>query len=64
MVDKLSIKGSWDELKGHIKQQFADVTDDELLRFEGKIDELVGHLETKTGESREQIMSKLNNYLN
>lgn len=30
-MDKLEIKGKWNELKGTLKQQYADLTDDDLL---------------------------------
>jgi uncharacterized protein YjbJ (UPF0337 family) len=30
------VKGNWNELKGKFKQQYADLTDDDLLYEEGK----------------------------
>lgn len=56
----LKLKGSWNELKGKVKQQYADLTDDDLLYEEGKEDELVGRLQTKTGKTRDQIVDWLN----
>jgi len=53
--DKLKIRGNWNELKGKIKQKYANLTDDDLLYEEGKEDELYGRLEKKTGRSKEQI---------
>jgi uncharacterized protein YjbJ (UPF0337 family) len=32
----LKLKGTWNEVKGKIKQQYADLTDDDLLYEEGK----------------------------
>ena len=37
----LKMKGNWNEMKGKIKQQYANLTDDDLLYEEGKEDELV-----------------------
>ncbi len=51
----LRIKGNWNEMKGKIKQQYANVTDDDLLYEEGKEDELYGRLQQKTGHSKEEI---------
>jgi uncharacterized protein YjbJ (UPF0337 family) len=53
--DKLKIKGNWNELKGKIKQKYANLTDNDLLYEEGKEDELYGRLEKKTGRTKEQI---------
>ncbi|RFC53119.1 CsbD family protein [Brumimicrobium aurantiacum] len=49
------IKGSWNELKGKLKQKYADLTDDDLKYEEGKEDELIGKLQQKTGEGKETI---------
>ena len=48
-------KGSWNELKGKLKQKYADLTDDDLLFAEGKQDELLGRLETKLGKSKQEV---------
>lgn len=52
---KLKTKGNWNELKGKIKQQYANITDDDLLYEEGKDDELLGRLQKKTGHTKEEI---------
>jgi uncharacterized protein YjbJ (UPF0337 family) len=51
----LKIKGNWNEIKGKIKQQYANLTDDDLLYEEGKEDELFGRLQKKTGHTKEEI---------
>lgn len=52
---KLKLKGSWNELKGKIKQQYAELTDDDLLYEEGKDDELMGRIQQKTGKTKEEL---------
>ncbi len=54
-MNKLEIKGTWNEAKGKLKQQYADLTDDDLLFEEGKEEELLGRLQKKTGQTKEQI---------
>ncbi len=54
-MNKLEIKGTWNETKGKLKQKYADLTDDDLLFEEGKEDELFGRLQKKTGQTKEQI---------
>lgn len=53
----LKVKGNWNELKGKIKQQYADLTDDDLLYEEGKEDELLGRIQQKTGKTKEEVKS-------
>lgn len=53
LQDKL--KGNWNIVKGNLKQQWANLTDDDLLYEEGKEDELIGRLQQKTGETKEKI---------
>lgn len=55
-MDKLEIKGNWNELKGKIKQKYADLTDDDLKYEEGKDDELLGRLQKKIGKGREELV--------
>lgn len=48
-------EGNWNQLKGKIRQQWGDITGDELEQFEGNLDELVGWIQEKTGEGRESV---------
>ena len=54
-ANKLKIKGNWNVTKGKLKQQYADLTDDDLLYVEGKEDELYGRLQKKLGKTRQEI---------
>ena len=54
-MNKLQIEGNWNEIKGKLKQKFADLTDDDLTVAEGKEDELLGRLQQRLGKSEEEI---------
>lgn len=54
-MNSLIIKGNWNELAGKLKQQFANLTDDDLLFKEGKEEELLGKLQNKLGKTKEEI---------
>ncbi|RPI18345.1 MAG: CsbD family protein [Ignavibacteriae bacterium] len=54
-MNRLQIGGRWNELKGKVKQKWANLTDDDLKYEEGKDDELVGRIEKKTGDTAENI---------
>jgi uncharacterized protein YjbJ (UPF0337 family) len=55
-MDNLEIKGSWNELKGKIKQAHAHLTEDDLKYEEGKDDELLGRLQKKLGKGRDELV--------
>jgi uncharacterized protein YjbJ (UPF0337 family) len=61
-MDKLRFKGSWNEVKGKLKQKYADLTDDDLTYMEGKEDELLGRLQRRLGRSRDEIRRELESY--
>jgi len=54
-MNKLIIKGNWNEIAGKLKQQFANLTDDDLLYKKGKEEELVGKLQNKLGKTKEEL---------
>ena len=56
-MDDLRFKGKWNQLKGKAKQEWANLTDDDLKFAEGKEDELYGKLQEKTGKSKDEIKS-------
>jgi len=58
---KLQIKGDWNQIKGKLKQRFADLTDDDLLYVEGREEELYGRLQKRLGKTREEIDELLKN---
>ena len=55
------IKGNWNTIKGKLKQQYGDLTDDDLTYAEGKEDEMLGKLQKKTGESKDNLKKFIDN---
>jgi len=58
-MNKLKMRGSWNEVKGRLKQKYADLTDDDLMFAEGKEDELYGRLQKRLGKSKEEIQKEI-----
>jgi uncharacterized protein YjbJ (UPF0337 family) len=58
-MNKLKMRGSWNEVKGRLKQKYADLTDDDLLFAEGKEDELFGRLQKRLGKSKDEIRKEI-----
>lgn len=59
-MDNLRIKGNWNQIKGKLKQQWGDLTDDDLRYEEGREDELIGRIQERTGKTREEIIDSIN----
>jgi len=58
-MTKLQLKGSWNEVKGRLKQKYAQLTDDDLVFADGKDDELLGRLQQKLGRTKEEIRTEI-----
>ena len=56
MTSKTQFEGSWNEIKGKLKQKFATLTDNDLMMLDGKKDELFGRLQTRLGKTKEEIL--------
>jgi uncharacterized protein YjbJ (UPF0337 family) len=55
MVNAQELQGSWNRLKGRVKEKWGTLTDEDLQIYEGNVDQVVGKIQQKTGESREAI---------
>jgi uncharacterized protein YjbJ (UPF0337 family) len=59
MVNQQVLEGHWDEIKGKLRTHWGALTDDDLKQFNGRVDQLVGAIQRKTGESRDAIENYL-----
>jgi uncharacterized protein YjbJ (UPF0337 family) len=59
-MNKLEIKGRYNEIKGKLKQKYANLTDDDLRYSEGQDDEFLGRLQKKLGQTKEDILRAIN----
>ncbi|MED5388367.1 MAG: CsbD family protein [Pseudomonadota bacterium] len=57
-----TIEGRWKELKGNIKEQWGELTDDEIDQAEGKRDILLGKLQAKYGIAKEEAEKQLDSW--
>jgi uncharacterized protein YjbJ (UPF0337 family) len=58
-MNDLTLKGTWNEAKGKLKQKYSELTDDDLTFAEGKEDELLGRLQKKLGKTKDEIKKEL-----
>ncbi|HMQ47218.1 MAG TPA: CsbD family protein [Saprospiraceae bacterium] len=53
LTDK--IRGNWNEIKGKLKAEYGDLTDDDLMYKEGQEDQLLGKIQQKVGKTKEEL---------
>ncbi len=56
---KLQMRGSWNEIKGKLKQKYGQLTDQDLTFAEGKEDELLGRLQKRLGRTKDQLRAEI-----
>ncbi|SIQ06347.1 Uncharacterized conserved protein YjbJ, UPF0337 family [Paracoccus thiocyanatus] len=56
------IEGKWNQLKGSVKENWGDLTDDELTEVGGKRDKLAGKLQEKYGWTKEQADEQIDGF--
>lgn len=59
-MNKDHVESRWREFTAKVKQQWGDLTDDEVLQAEGNIDEIAAKIQRKYGDSKESVAKKLN----
>lgn len=61
-MNKMELKGNWNEFKGKIKEKWGELTDDDLKEVEGNYDQLVGKLQQKYGLMKEKAEEELEKF--
>lgn len=59
-INVQGLQGRWNLMKGELKQRWGQLTDDDLSWSEGNVDQLIGRIQERTGETREAIENYLN----
>jgi len=60
MINQTTLKGNWNEIKGKLRTRWGQLTNDDVQTFNGNVDQLVGLIERKTGETRSAVEDYLN----
>lgn len=58
-MDKNTMKGEWEILKGKIKENWGKLTDDDITEINGKRDQLLGKIQKKYGIAKEKAEQEL-----
>jgi uncharacterized protein YjbJ (UPF0337 family) len=62
-LNKDILGGKWKQLRGKLKQQWGELTDDELDKISGQRDELVGLIQEKYGYARAEAEEEVDEFL-
>ncbi|MGH8274595.1 MAG: CsbD family protein [Gammaproteobacteria bacterium] len=62
MANQDQFEGKWKQMKGGIRESFGKLTDDDLEQVAGKRDKLLGKLQERYGDSREEAERRLTEY--
>jgi uncharacterized protein YjbJ (UPF0337 family) len=57
------IKGNWLQLKGKIKEEWGNLTDDDITVAEGKMEALAGRIQERYGIAKEEAERRVNEFL-
>ena len=56
------IQGKWNELKGNAKIQWGKLTDDDLQKFDGTKDKLIGIVQQRYGYARDEAQKAVDQF--
>lgn len=56
------IQGKWDQIKGSVKEQWGDLTDDEVTQIAGNRDKMAGKLQERYGWTKTEVDEKMNDF--
>jgi uncharacterized protein YjbJ (UPF0337 family) len=48
------VEGNWNQWKGHLKEKWGDLTDDDIQKLDGKKDQLAGAIQERYGIARDE----------
>ena len=57
------LNGQWKQAKGHVREWWGKVTDDDVDRINGKSEQLVGVLQERYGWTRERAKQEMDTRL-
>jgi len=61
MISRQELEGKWKQIKGEIQGRWGELTEDDLQKVKGDTEKLVGVIQQKTGQSRREIETFLDN---
>jgi uncharacterized protein YjbJ (UPF0337 family) len=57
-----TVKGNWKQMTGKVKEEWGELTDDEITEAEGDRDKLVGKVQAKYGIAKEEAEKQVDSF--
>jgi uncharacterized protein YjbJ (UPF0337 family) len=57
------LEGKWKQLRGKVREEWGELTDDELDQIAGRRDQLIGKIQEKYGYTRDEAESQVDRFL-
>jgi uncharacterized protein YjbJ (UPF0337 family) len=61
-MDWNRVEGNWKQLKGKAKEQWGNLTDDDLDVIAGRRDQLEGKIQERYGYAKDQVRKDVDNW--
>jgi uncharacterized protein YjbJ (UPF0337 family) len=61
-MDWNRVEGNWKQLKGKIKEQWGELTDDDLDEINGRREQLEGKIQERYGIARDQVRRDIDDW--
>jgi uncharacterized protein YjbJ (UPF0337 family) len=62
-MNKDILEGKWNEMKGKVKQQWGDLTDDDISQVQGSYEQLLGKIQKSYGYERDRAEKEIDAFL-
>jgi len=63
-MNRDTLKGQWMQLKGKVRQQWGELTDDEVDQMQGNAEILIGKIQERYGYERAKAEQEVERWLN
>jgi uncharacterized protein YjbJ (UPF0337 family) len=63
-MDWNRVEGNWKQLKGKIKEQWGNLTDDDLDKIDGKREQLEGKIQERYGLDKDAARKHVDDWIN
>ena len=61
-MNRNEIEGNWKQIKGHAKEKWGELTDDDLKEIEGRRERLVGKLQERYGKTAAEASKEVDSF--
>ncbi len=57
-----TVKGNWKQMTGKVKEEWGDLTDNEIMEAEGNRDQLIGKIQERYGIAKDEAEKQVDKF--